>query len=116
MTWQRGWILLPAGLSICAMSWSSSTKKDREALIVLSPLGVLGFLPCPAQDRICLASTWLGEFGEGGGGRWTHFILCSGLSRSLSLELGRTLQIASPPPPLPLAPIPAVLRQAEARG
>ena len=96
---------------------SSRTKKERKSSTDDSPLGVLGFLELPAQDRLCLASTWFGECGEGGGvRRWAgHQVVPGpisvpffGLSCSLSLEPGRILQIASRPPPLPWQPTPSL--------
>lgn len=118
-----------------SVQWArrSRTKKERKSSTDHSPLAVLGFLVLPAQDHLCLASTcfgwvwggrWSQEVGRPPGGPWSHF--CSFLW-SLLFALTRAGKniadcVSATPSSLaahslsPLAPIPAMLRQAEARG
>lgn len=104
-------------------------------MINRASLRALVFLPCPVQGCLCLTSTWLGDFGAGGGvRRWggqqevlfLFFSLVFPL-RSLTFTLARAgTNIAdgrsAAPTSLaahrlsPRAPLPAVLRQAETRG
>lgn len=96
---------------------SSGPVKDGKSLTGHSPLGVLVFLPLPAQVGPCLASTWLGEGGERDGvRRWARqqvasFLFFSPVSLAVLTRAGKSTANR-----ISTTPVPAVLRQAEARG